>query len=135
MNNNKNKHIAFLAGSDIKAGFPSPADDFLDIPLDLNKKLIQNPPSTFFVRVQGDSMIGARINNGDLLIVDKSLSPLNGDIAICYLNGEFTVKQLKFEKNSITLMPANDKYTPIIVSTDSDFMIWGIVRHIIKSIR
>ena len=125
----------YLAGADVVAGFPSPADDFKDIPLDLNKKYVHNPSSTFFVRVKGDSMHGAGIDESDLLIVDKSLTAMDGDIAICFLNGEFTVKKLQIKRDRIVLVPANDKYRPIEVPPDSDFLVWGVVRHIIKTIR
>ncbi|MCF6185618.1 MAG: translesion error-prone DNA polymerase V autoproteolytic subunit [Bacteroidales bacterium] len=117
----------------ISAGFPSPAQDFLDMSIDLNKELIKNPPSTFFGRVKGDSMKDLGIDNGDLLIIDKSLEVKNGKIAVCFIDGEFTVKKIKFEKDFLWLIPANEKYPPIKVSEENDFIIWGIVIHVIKS--
>ena len=118
----------------IKAGFPSPAEDFLDISIDLNKELIKNPSATFYGRVKGDSMKDAGIDHGDLLIIDKSLEPRNGKIAVCFIDGEFTIKRIKLEKNFCWLMPENKKYEPIKVTEDNDFVVWGIVVHIIKTI-
>jgi len=118
----------------IKAGFPSPAEDFLDISIDLNKELIKNPSATFYGRVKGDSMKDAGIDHGDLLIIDKSLEPRDGKIAVCYIDGEFTIKRIKLEKNFCWLMPENKDYKPIKVTEDNDFVVWGIVVHIIKTI-
>jgi DNA polymerase V len=117
----------------IKAGFPSPAQDFLDLSIDLNKELVKNPTSTFYGRVSGDSMQDVGISDGDLLVIDKSLEPRDGKIAVCYIDGEFTVKSIKVERNGVLLMPANDKYSPIRVTEDNDFIVWGIVIHVIKS--
>ena len=122
-----------LVGESIRAGFPSPADDFLDITIDLNKELIKHPASTFFGRVNGDSMKDIGIDDGDLLVIDKSLNPEDGKIAVCFIDGEFTLKQIKTDKDCIWLMPANEKYKPIKVTSDSDFVVWGIVIHVIKS--
>lgn len=124
-----------VAGSEVHAGFPSPADDFLDAPLDLNKELIHNPASTFFVRVSGDSMTGDGIDDGDLLIVDKSVELYDGCIAICYVDGEFTVKRIQLDAEGAWLLPSNPNYRPIRVDRDNDFMVWGIVRHVIKTFR
>ena len=118
----------------ISAGFPSPADDFLDVSIDLNKALIQNPSATFYGRVKGDSMIDAGLSDGDLLIIDKSLEPANGKIAVCFIDGEFTVKRIKIESKVIWLMAENKKYSPIKVTPDNDFIIWGIVTTVIKSV-
>jgi len=117
----------------ISAGFPSPADDFLDISIDLNKELIKNPSATFFGRVNGDSMQDLGIDDGDLLIIDKSLEPVNGKIAVCFIDGEFTLKKIKTEKNFCWLVPANKKYKPIKVTENNEFIVWGIVKHVIKS--
>ena len=117
----------------ISAGFPSPAQDFIDLSIDLNKELIKHPSSTFYGRVRGNSMQDAGISDGDLLIIDKSLSPKNGKIAVCFIDGEFTVKRIKVEKNTCWLMPANDQYQPIQVTEDNHFLVWGIVVHVIKS--
>ena len=122
-----------VAGGAVEAGFPSPADDRLDAPLDLTPEFVQNPASTFFVRVSGESMAGDGIGDGDLLIVDKSLPPHDGCIAVCYVDGEFTVKRVKLERGCAWLMPSNPKYRPIRVDADNEFLVWGIVRHVVKS--
>ncbi len=116
----------------ISAGFPSPADDFLDTSIDLNKALIKNPDATFYGKVKGDSMKDVGIHDGDLLVIDKSLEPQNGKIAICYIDGEFTVKRIKIEKDCCWLVPANEKYQPIKVTQENEFIIWGIVINVIK---
>ncbi len=118
--------------SGISAGFPSPADDFLDASIDLNKELIKNPTSTFYGRVRGNSMQDMGIHDGDLLIIDKSLEPKNGKIAICYIDGEFTLKQIKIEQDCIWLVPANKAYQPIKVTQENDFLVWGMVVNVIK---
>jgi DNA polymerase V len=120
--------------SGISAGFPSPANDFLDIAIDLNKEYIQHPSATFFARVKGNSMLGAGLNDGDLLIIDRSLEAKNGKIAVCYIDGEFTVKSLKIEKDVCYLMPANEAYKPIRVDSESNFLVWGIVTTVIKKV-
>lgn len=116
----------------ISAGFPSPADDFLDINIDLNKHLIKNPSTTFYGRVRGNSMMDAGIHDGDLLIIDKSLEPNNNKIAVCFIDGEFTVKRIKIEKDIVWLIAENKDYKPIKVTEDNDFIIWGIVTNVIK---
>ncbi len=122
-----------VVGEAVRAGFPSPADDFLDVSIDLNKELIKHPAATFFGRVNGDSMKDIGIDDGDLLIIDKSLEPADGKIAVCFIDGEFTLKRIKIDKDVLWLMPANEKYKPIKVTENSDFAIWGIVVHVIKS--
>jgi DNA polymerase V len=119
--------------SRIHAGFPSPADDFIDRPLDLNEHLIRHPASTFFVKVQGDSMIEAGIHPGALLVVDRSLQPRSGSIILAVLNGEFTVKRLKKEKGNIVLYPENPRYKPVTVTPGQDFEVWGVVSHVVRS--
>ncbi len=121
-----------FVSSGISAGFPSPADDFLDSGIDLNKELIKNPYSTFYGRVRGDSMKDLGIHNGDLLVIDKSLEPQNGKIAVCYIDGEFTVKTIKIEGDCCWLVPANENYKPIKVTVENDFIVWGIVINVIK---
>lgn len=118
----------------ISAGFPSPALDFIDISIDLNKHLVKHPSATFYGRVKGVSLINAGIDNGDLLIIDRSLEPSNGKIAVCYIDGEFTAKRIKISKNEIWLIPENENYKPIRVSEENDFLIWGIVTHVIKDL-
>jgi DNA polymerase V len=119
--------------SAVSAGFPSPADDFLDVAIDLNKELIKRPSSTFFSRVRGNSMKNAGITDGDLLVIDKSITPRDEHIVICFLDGEFTLKRLLIRENNCVLMPENSDYEPIIVSPENNFQIWGVVVHCIKS--
>ena len=118
----------------ISAGFPSPADDFLDIKIDLNREFIKNPNSTFYARVRGNSMIGAGLRDGDLLIIDRSLEAEHKKIAVCFIDGEFTVKRIKKEKDSIWLMPENKDYPAIKVDETNDFVIWGVVTTVIKKV-
>lgn len=124
-----------VADEGIKAGFPSPAQDFMDSAIDLNKELVKHPSSTFYGRVKGDSMIDAGISDGDLLVIDKSLEPQNGDVAVCFIDGEFTLKYIKMEEQVIWLIPANEHYKPIKVTEVNDFLIWGIVTYSIKKQR
>jgi DNA polymerase V len=123
-----------LVDNGISAGFPSPADDFLDVSIDLNKEFVKNPSTTFYGRVKGDSMINAGLSSGDLLIIDKSLEPVDDKIAVCFIDGEFTVKRIKIEKEIVWLVAENEKYKPIKVTADNDFLIWGIVTTVIKSV-
>lgn len=123
-----------LVDDGISAGFPSQADDFINTSIDLNKEFIKNKDATFYGRVKGDSMIDAGLNNGDLLVIDKSLEPKNGKIAVCFIDGDFTVKRIKIEKDVIWLVAENKNYSPIKVTKDNDFQIWGIVTTIIKSV-
>lgn len=120
-----------FASFSVPAGFPSPADDYIDPKLDLNEYLIQHPAATFLVRVQGDSMIEAGINNGDILVVDRALDPKDGDIAVCVIDGEFTVKRLRIIKDEIFLAPENGKFKPIKITKFQDFRVWGVVTYII----
>ena len=118
--------------SGVCAGFPSPADDYLEEYMDLNKELIHNPPSTFFAKVRGNSMIDEGIRPKDILIIDKSLEPRNGSLAVCFIDGEFTLKRIQKQSNCVYLMPANKEFKPIKVTEDSSFEVWGIVTYIIK---
>lgn len=118
----------------ISAGFPSPALDFVDLSIDLNKHLIKNPSSTFYGRVKGESLKNAGINNGDLLVIDRSIEPINGKIAVCFIDGEFTAKRIEISKNEILLIAENEDYKPIRVTEENDFLIWGIVTHVIKNV-
>lgn len=142
---NKTKNLEFYTASTetvaerpfidngVKAGFPSPAEDFSEISIDLNIELLKNPSSTFFCRVNGNSMHDIGIDDGDLLIIDKSLEPTNGKVAVCFIDGEFTLKKIKIEKDHCWLIPANKNYKPIKVTDENEFLIWGIVTHSIKS--
>lgn len=121
-----------LVEATISAGFPSPADDYSESRLDLNKDLISNESATFYARVRGDSMTLAGISNGDLLIIDKSKTPVNGSIVVCLLDGEFTVKRLNKKGNQYYLMPENDNYQPIKIKPENDVTIWGVVTYTIK---
>ncbi|HNX79423.1 MAG TPA: translesion error-prone DNA polymerase V autoproteolytic subunit [Prolixibacteraceae bacterium] len=121
-----------VAGTGISAGFPSPADEYMEAGIDLNIELIRNPDATFFGRVKGYSMKDAGISDGDVLVIDKSLEPKNGSIAVCFLDGEFTVKRILKEKEALFLLPANNEFKPIRISEENDFMVWGIVTYVIK---
>lgn len=122
------------AASLIKAGFPSPAEDYLEPSIDLNRELIKHPASTFFGRVSGESMCGAGIEDGDILIIDKSLEPYNGAAAVCFIDGEFTLKFIRISAKNIWLIPANPAYPKIKVTEQNEFLIWGIVTYVIKKI-
>lgn len=122
-----------LVDGGIAAGFPSPAQDYIDLKIDLNKELIANPSSTFYGRVKGSSMQDAGIVDGDILVIDKSLEPQDGDTAVCYLDGEFTLKYIKIEADAVWLIPANPKFQPIKVTEDNNFCIWGVVTYSIKN--
>ncbi len=118
----------------VSAGFPSPADDYLEDRLDLNDYLIRNPAATFFVRVTGDSMLDAGIYSGDILVVDRSLSPKDGNIIIAAIDGELIVKRMQRIKNRIYLIPENKKYHPIEISSEMNFEVWGVVTTVIHSV-
>ena len=120
--------------SRIKAGFPSPADDYLDKKLDLNEHLIKHPASTFFVKVKGDSMVGAGINSGDMLIVDRYIKARNKKIVVAILNGDFTVKRFHEKGDKQYLMSENPEYQPIEITEGMDFEVWGVVIHVIRSV-
>ena len=124
----------WLVEQGISAGFPSPADDFKDSRISLDSELVKNKEATFYARVSGDSMIGAGIEDGDLLVIDRSLQPENGKIAICLVDGDFTVKRIKKEKNRLYLMPENKKYKPIELKEENELIIWGVVEYVIKKV-
>lgn len=116
-----------LATFRVSAGFPSPADDYLEGPIDLNRQLIRHPAATFFVRVSGDSMVGAGIHDGDLLIVDRAAECVDGCIVVSRIHEEFTLKRLRKQDGRVFLMPENDRYDAIEVTEGSDFEVWGRV--------
>lgn len=118
----------------VSAGFPSPAADFMESNIDLNKVLSDNPLATFYIKVKGNSMIDAGINDKDVLVVDRSLEPKNNKIAICFIDGEFTVKRIQLEKDCLYLMPENSNYSPIKVTEENQLIIWGIVTYVIKKV-
>lgn len=123
-----------LSEERVAAGFPSPAEDYAAQGLDLNKEVIKNPASTFYARVSGLSMVDEGINDGDLLVIDKSVEPRNGSLAVCYIDGEFTLKRFHREGDKALLIPANKEFSPITVTADNDFLIWGVVTYIVKKV-
>lgn len=125
---------AILVDSGISAGFPSPADDFKEERLSLDDELIKNKEATFFARVSGQSMINAGLNDNDLLVIDRSLEPEHNKIAVCFIDGDFTVKRLRVEDDGIWLQPENPDYKAIKVTEDNEFVIWGIVTNVIKKV-
>ena len=118
----------------ISAGFPSPADDYIETALDLNTYLIRNPPATFMVKVSGDSMTGAGINDGDVLVVDRSEQPTHGRIVVAVLDGELTVKRLVMKGGQTLLAPENPRYQPIVVAAEQDLHIWGVVTGVVRKL-
>ena len=124
-----------LSGTGITAGFPSPAEDYEEVTLDLNKALIKHPAATFYARVKGTSMTDAGILDGDLLVIDKALDPREGDIAVCFIDGAFTVKRIARTNGELCLMPANERFKPILITEASDFTVWGIVTYVIHKAR
>ena len=124
----------WLIEQGISAGFPSPADDFKEIRISLDKELVKNRDATFYAKVSGESMVGAGLDDGDLLIIDRSKSVENGRIAICLIDGEFTVKRIKKENNKLYLKPENKKYKKIELKEGNELVIWGIVTYVIKSL-
>ena len=127
------KQVLPLFSHKVPAGFPSPADDYVDQRLDLNSHLVDHPAATFYVKVQGESMIGASIHDGDMLVVDRALEPVDGKIVIASVNGELTVKRLKISEEGVWLMPENPAYPPLKISEGLDCVIWGVVAHVIHS--
>ncbi|AGY53665.1 Error-prone repair protein UmuD [Bacteroidales bacterium CF] len=121
-----------VSDSPVHAGFPSPAENIIENKLDLNKLLVKNPSSTFFAKVSGESMIDDGVDDGDILVIDKSVTPYDGAIAVCYLDGEFTLKRVRFMDGFILLVPSNSKFKSIKVDKDNEFLVWGVVRYIIK---
>lgn len=129
------KELKLQLAPGIKAGFPSPADDYSHETLDFNRDLIRNPEATFYGRVQGDSMIEAGINDGDIAVIDRSVEAQDGDIVVGYINDEFTIKYLDMHHLNdgyIELCPANKDFKPIRINADDDFEIWGVVIWTIK---
>ncbi len=119
----------------IHTGFPSPATDYMTQAIDLNKELVRHPAATFYGRVVGDSMVDAGVGEGDILVIDRALDPRDGDMAVCFVDGEFTLKHLRFHEDGLTLVPANESYPEIEIKEGSDFKMWGVVTYVIKKIR
>ena len=152
----KKETLAPMMESGVHAGFPSPAQDYINSFIDLNKELVRHPAATFFARVVGDSMVDADVNEGDVLVVDKSIEPKEGDMAVCFIDGEFALKYISFrdpadvshtvkasrpgvsydilKHQRIWLLPANEKYPPIEVTESNDFTVWGVVTYVIKKV-
>ena len=126
-------HMALpFADQGIQAGFPSPAQDYLSESIDLNREIVQHPASTFYGRVSGESMIEDGIDPDDIIVIDRSLEPRDGDLAVCCVDGEFTLKRIKLEDDRVWLVPANESFDPILVTPENRFEIWGIVTYTIK---
>lgn len=128
------RHALPLAGEAVPAGFPSPAEEYMEQPLDLNQYVAPRPEATFFVRVSGDSMTGAGIHHDDILVVDRSQTPMPGNVVIAFVDGEFTVKRLTKDEDGLALTPENPDYAPIPLTEETDFEIWGVVRHVVHKV-
>ena len=123
-----------LAVCRVEAGFPSPADDYMEGSLDLNEYVIKHPSATYFVRASGDSMTGAGIFHGDLLVVDRSLEPVHGRVVIAEVDGQFTVKRLLKAKDHVSLQSENTSYPPIEFQEGNEVVIWGVVTHVLHNL-
>ncbi|MEL0275956.1 MAG: translesion error-prone DNA polymerase V autoproteolytic subunit [Flavobacteriaceae bacterium] len=123
-----------LAHTGVSAGFPSPADDFKELRISIDQEVVKNEEATFYARVDGQSMQGAGLDDGDLLVIDRSKEPEDNAIAVCFIDGEFTVKRLKVEEECIFLIPENPNYKPIKVTEDNQLIIWGVVTYVVKKV-
>jgi DNA polymerase V len=132
-NTDSNLEMPFIAAG-IKAGFPSPAADFDEVRISLDQIVVKNKSATFYAKASGNSMIGAGIADGDVLVIDRSLEPADNKIAVCYIDGDFTVKRIKIEKNSICLVAENEAFQPIKITEENELIIWGIVTYVLKKI-
>ena len=131
----KEKFIGqWLVEQGISAGFPSPADDFKEVRISLDKELVKNQESTFYARVSGNSMENAGLSDGDLIVIDRALDPVKNKIAVCFLDGEFTVKRIIKRGNKLYLRPENKDYNEIEIKDDSQLIIWGLVTYVIKKL-
>ena len=144
-NIHKGQHLSFYSldadvlaipfyQSNVPAGFPSPAEDFMDLDLNLQAYLVQHPSATFCVRVTGDSMQNAGIFSGDVMVVDRALEPKNNTIVLAVLDGEFTVKRIQKKGDQLFLKPENETFKPIEITEEIDFKVWGVVTHIIHKV-
>ena len=125
--------LPFISGG-IKAGFPSPAADFDESKISLDNVLVKNRDATFYAKASGTSMIGAGIDDGDILVIDRSIEPKNNKIAVCFIDGEFTVKRIKIKKDGLYLIPENKDFEPIKITESNQFIVWGIVTYVIKKV-
>ena len=123
----------WLMEQGISAGFPSPADDFKEIRISLDRELVKNGDATFYAKVSGDSMINAGLSDGDLIVIDRSLDPEHNKIAVCFIDGDFTVKRIIKRGSELYLKPENKNYKAIKVDEENNLIIWGIVTYVIKS--
>ncbi|MDN0053206.1 translesion error-prone DNA polymerase V autoproteolytic subunit [Bacteroides caecigallinarum] len=123
-----------FATEGIRAGFPSPAQDYMTDSIDLNKELVLHPATTFYARAVGNSMTGFGISDGDLLVIDKSIEPVDGDIVVAFIDGEFTLKKIMKDENecNLWLVPGNEDYPPIKITEENDFIVWGVLTYNIK---
>lgn len=131
------KGLELQIAPELRAGFPSPAEEYIHDSLDFNRDLVKHPESTFYGRVKGDSMIDAGINDGDIAVIDKSKTAHDGSIIVAYLNSEFTIKYLDLshkDEGYIELRPANQKYQPIRITESDNFEVWGVVVYVIHSL-
>jgi len=131
---NQNQKYFPLASEGISAGFPSPAEDFKELKISIDREVVKNESATFFARVDGQSMQGAGLDDGDLLVIDRSQEPENGKIAVCFIDGEFTVKRLEVEDDCVYLIPENSKYKTLKVTSENQLIIWGIVTYVVKKV-
>ena len=124
----------WLAEEGISAGFPSPANDFKEIRISLDKELVKNSESTFYARVSGDSMENAGLSNGDLIVIDRSINPEKNKIVVCFIDGEFTVKRIIRKGCKLFLKPENKNYKEIEIGDETQLIIWGVVTYVIKAV-
>ena len=132
-NTESNLEMPYIS-SGIKAGFPSPAADFDGTRVSIDQIVVKNALATFYAKANGNSMTGAGIDDGDILVIDKSIVPQDGKIAVCFIDGEFTVKRIKVQENSLLLLPENKLFEPIEITEENNFIIWGIVTFVVKKL-
>lgn len=123
-----------FVNSQISAGFPSPADDFQEDKISLDQYVVKNKDATFYAKLKGTSMVDAGFDEGDILVVDRSLEPEDGKIAVCFVDGDFTVKKIKVEQECVWLIAYNESYAPIKITEENEFLVWGIVTFVIKKV-
>ena len=132
-NTESNLEMPYIS-SGIKAGFPSPTADFDGTRVSIDQIVVKNALATFYAKANGNSMTGAGIDDGDILVIDKSIEPQDGKIAVCFIDGEFTVKRIKVQENSLLLLPENKLFEPIEITEENNFIIWGIVTFLVKKL-